>query len=335
MTQVKDPSFTNPVRREKRIRLGGMEFGITVSAEQAEKIRNHAAYRYLLKPTLSRLAGSAPAKNGDSKKNGADGAYRAGFPVADRVTAIPSAATSEARAIIEKISGYEWYHTIDLPHGVSTPGYVDHRAQLPYYELPEDMTGMRVLDVATFDGFWAFEFERRGAEVIGIDLNSTRDVDVPRNWRKEFEAEMPDQIKGEGFRVAKEILGAKAERKVCSVYDVSPEKLGMFDMTFCSDMLIHIRDPLAAIEAIWTVVKAEGFSVFADVYHPELDAFKENALMEFANAGQSDVWWRPNSTAYRLWLHLARYSRVDEKARFNLQSNFRSEIPKIVFHAYK
>lgn len=326
-------SFTNPVRREKRFRLAGMEFGITVSAEQAEKIRNNAAYKYLLKPTLSRLSGQRAARNGH-KKNGADGAYRAGFPTA-AVTPTPAAASPEARAIIEKISGYEWYHTIDLPHGVATPGYVDHRAQLHRYHLPEDMTGMRVLDVATFDGFWAFEFARRGAEVIGIDLNSTRDVDVPRNWRAEFEAEMPDQIKGEGFKIAKEILGSKAERKVCSVYDVSPEKLGMFDMTFTSDMLIHIRDPLAAMEAVWTVVKPGGFSIFADVYHPELDAFKDNALLEFANAGQSDVWWRPNSTCYRLWLHLAKYSRVEEKGRFNLQSNFRSDIPKVVFHAYK
>jgi tRNA (mo5U34)-methyltransferase len=334
MTQIKDNRFTEPLKREKKFRVAGMEFGVSMGPEQAERIRKSIPYRYMLQPALRRLGGSLANGNGH-KKNGADGAYRAGFPVQERSTPITAPATPEARAIIEKIADYEWYHTIQLPHGVATPGYVDHRAQLPYYHLPEDMTGMRVLDVATFDGFWAFEFERRGAEVVGIDLNSTRDVDVARNWRKEFEDEMPDQIKGEGFRIAKEIMGAKAERKVCSVYDVSPEKLGMFDMTFTSDMLIHIRDPLAAMEAIWHVVKPGGFSVFADVYHPELDAYKNNALLEFANAGQSDVWWRPNSTCYKLWLHLARYSRVEEKARFNLQSNFRSEIPKVVFHAYK
>jgi tRNA (mo5U34)-methyltransferase len=333
MQQTKG-SFTNPVRREKRFRLAGLDFGITVSAEQAERIRKNAAYRYLFKPTLGRLIGGGSARRNGHKTNGAAGAYRAGFPTNGPLQ-VPAEATPEARAIIEKISGYDWYHTIDLPHGVATPGYVDHRGQLDRYHLPEDMTGMRVLDVATFDGFWAFEFERRGAEVVGIDLNSTRDVDVPRNWREEFEAEMPDQIKGEGFKIAKGILGSKAERKVCSVYDVSPEKLGMFDMTFTSDMLIHIRDPLAAMEAIWNVVKPGGFSVYADVYHPELDAFPENALLEFANAGQSDVWWRPNTTCYRLWLHLARYSRVEEKGRFNLQSNFRADIPKVVLHAFK
>jgi tRNA (mo5U34)-methyltransferase len=241
--------------------------------------------------------------------------------------------TPEATAIVEKISGYDWYHTIDLPHGVATPGYVDHRAQLDYYHLPQDMTGWRVLDVATFDGFWAFEFERRGAEVVGIDLDNTLDVDIARNWRDVAEKNMPSIKKGEGFRIASELLGSKVKREVCSVYDVSPERLGMFDMAFCSDLLIHLRDPLGAMESIWTVTK--NFAIFADVYHPELDAYKDNALVEFCNAGQSDVWWRPSTTCYRLWLHLARFARVEEKARFVLESNFRSEIPKVVFHAYR
>ncbi|HEY5625912.1 MAG TPA: hypothetical protein VIT93_05445, partial [Dehalococcoidia bacterium] len=96
MKQVKG-SFTNPVRREKRFRLAGMEFGITMSAEQAEKIRKNAAYRYLVKPTLNRLSGGATARRNGQSKNGADGAYRAGFPTQAK-TPTPAATTPEARA---------------------------------------------------------------------------------------------------------------------------------------------------------------------------------------------------------------------------------------------
>ncbi len=328
MTTVRDKRMTTPIKREVRLHLGGLEMGIAVGVEQAEKIRHSAPYRYLIRPALDRLGRGKNGHNGNGHQ-----AYRAGLEATKPMVPADAPATPEARAIIEKIAGYEWYHTIDLPHGVSTPGYVDHRKQLPYYHLPEDMTGMRVLDVATFDGFWALEFERRGAEVVGIDLASVRDADIPRNWLDEFDKSGRDHAKGEGFRIATEILGSKVRKEICSVYDVSPERLGMFDMTFCSDLLIHLRDPLRAIEAIWTVTK--NFAVFADVYHPELEAFKNNALVEFCQAGQSDVWWRPSVLTYNLWLHLARFSRVEEVSRFVLESNYESEIPKVVFHAYR
>ncbi len=39
---------------------------------------------------------------------------------------------------------------------------------------------MRALDVATFDGFWAFEMERRGAsEIVAIDLDCADKLDLP------------------------------------------------------------------------------------------------------------------------------------------------------------
>jgi len=259
--------------------------------------------------------------------------YSAGKTV-DISKSIKAPNTPEAQAIVDKISGYDWYHSIDLGHGVSTPGYVDHRFQLPYYHLPEDMSGMRVLDVATFDGFWAFEFERRGAEVVAIDVASPRETDIPRNWVDKVEEKMDlDEPKGKGFQIASEILGSSVKKEVCNIYDISPERLGMFDMTFCSDVLIHIRDPLAAIEAIWTVTK--NMSIFADVYHPDLEGFEQNTLVEFCQAGQSDVWWRPSRQTYHLWLQVARYSRIDEISRFVLESRYRSEIPKVVLHAYR
>lgn len=328
--QEKDTRLTEPLKRQKRLHIGALDLGITLDARQADRVRKSTPYRYLIRPALDRFGASSRHGNGDGR-GGSD--YRAGL-VAQKLWAPPSQpATPEARAIIEKISGYEWYHTIQLPHGVATPGYVDHRAQLPYYHLPEDMTGMRVLDVATFDGFWAFEFERRGADVVAVDVGSVRDTDIPRNWLDEFDRAGLDHKKGEGFRIASEILGSRVKKETCSVYDISPDRLGMFDMVFCSDLLIHLRDPLRAMESIWTVTK--DFAVFADVYHPELDAFKGNALVEFTHNGKTDMWWRPSVTCYEIWLHLARFSRLEEKSRFKLQSNFEHEIPKVVFHAYR
>ena len=78
-----------------------------------------------------------------------------------------------------------WYHTIDLPDGSSTPGYFDTRAAPPYVVWPDALRGGRCLDVGTFDGFWAFEMERRGAaEVVAIDVDDPTRYDWPYDRRQ-------------------------------------------------------------------------------------------------------------------------------------------------------
>ena len=56
---------------------------------------------------------------------------------------------------------------MELPGGVVTPGVDDPRDRLPLLRLPEDMSGLSVLDVGAWDGFFSFECERRGAEPRG------------------------------------------------------------------------------------------------------------------------------------------------------------------------
>ena len=48
---------------------------------------------------------------------------------------------------------------------------------LSKYQLPDNLQGCRILDIGAFDGFWSFEFEKRGAsEVIALDLEHFRIV---------------------------------------------------------------------------------------------------------------------------------------------------------------
>jgi hypothetical protein len=50
--------------------------------------------------------------------------------------------------------------------------------------LPADLTGRRALDVGSFDGFSAFELERRGADVVAIDVEDVGAVPLPTNNRE-------------------------------------------------------------------------------------------------------------------------------------------------------
>lgn len=326
-TELKPGEFGGRVKREERFRVGPLEFSIALDAREVEAIRRSKPFRHIVRPAVHRARGAMrAAKNAAFGSNGHT-ASPAKLPVSG-----DTAASSEARKIVDLIARHSWYHTIELPHGVVTPGRVDHRNQLHYYGLPADMTGMRVLDVATFDGFWAFEFERRGAEVVAIDLASTADVDKARNWSDTYEALATPTPLGQGFKICHELLNSNVKKEISSVYDLRPDRVGNFDLVFTSDLLIHLRDPLAAMEAIWTVT--DGVAVFGDVFHPDLEGFKDNALVEFCHSGASDMWWRPSTACYRYWLQLARFSRIEEISRFVLEANFRREVPKVVFHAY-
>src|SRR5260370_40402597 len=75
------------------------------------------------------------------------------------------------------VSRYYWYHTVDLGDGLITPGLYDYRETISGFPFPANMTGMRVLDVGPATGFFSFEFERRGEEVVAMELPSLRDLD--------------------------------------------------------------------------------------------------------------------------------------------------------------
>ena len=89
---------------------------------------------------------------------------------------------STADELREHVAAHDWYHTIELAPGVVTPGWFDTRSVVDALPLPASLAGKRCLDVGTFDGFWAFELERRGAEeVIAIDVLDPKAWDWPAN----------------------------------------------------------------------------------------------------------------------------------------------------------
>src|SRR4051794_11145058 len=93
--------------------------------------------------------------------------------VVEQYAADVAAFNTRLRAMgVADIDRYYWYHAVDLPDGITTPGMYDYRGKLDAFQLPERMDGMSVLDVGSASGFWAFEFERRGAQVTSVDLPS-------------------------------------------------------------------------------------------------------------------------------------------------------------------
>ena len=75
------------------------------------------------------------------------------------------------------VQNYFWYHTVDLGDGLITPGGFDYRAVWPEFGFPADMRGLHVLDIGSATGYFAFEFEKRGADVVATEVPSIAALD--------------------------------------------------------------------------------------------------------------------------------------------------------------
>jgi tRNA (mo5U34)-methyltransferase len=136
-----------------------------------------------------------------------------------------------------------WYHRIELPGGVTTPGWAPINPAA--YRVPENLRGKRVLDVGAWDGYWTFEALKRGArEAVAIDDFSDHLGRLASEDRSGWQT----------FDLCREAFGYSEER--CrrietSLYDISEQKLGgRFDVVFCFGTLYHLRHPLLGLDKL-------------------------------------------------------------------------------------
>ncbi len=239
-----------------------------------------------------------------------------------------------------RVAALRWYHSIDLGHGIVTPGIDNSPERLARAHLPGDLSGRSVLDIGAWDGFFSFEAERRGASrVVASDHYAWHG----QGWGT-----------GEGkagFLLARSALGSKVEDVDVDVMDLSPDRVGTFDVVFFLGVLYHLPNPLLALErvasvtngllVIETVVDMVGIARPAAAFYPgkELNDDPTN-------------WWGPNHAAVVGMLHSVGFSRVEVitpaksmpfraaraiwhrvSGRNGLRAAFRQD--RAVFHAYK
>lgn len=222
----------------------------------------------------------------------------------------PAVAQETKHAVAEN---RHWYHTIDLGAGVVTPGHVDLRKVAPRV-LPADLSDRRAVDVGSFDGFWAFELERRGAEVVAIDTETIEANEWPpvNRMRLEREAMAADVVLGRGFRIAAAALASRVRRETCNVYDLAPERVGgHVDFAFSGTILLHLRDPVRALEAIYATLRPGGevrlfepFSALLSLRVPR------RPVAHFKASGGNFNWWYPNLWSLLEWTRAAGFKEI-------------------------
>lgn len=187
-----------------------------------------------------------------------------------------------------------FYHSMDLPgHGLVT-GQWDLRGVAGAYLGGLDLRGKRVLEAGPASGFLTFSMERMGADVTAVDIDEQQTWDfVPQANVNMAEVEktrrLGMRLLKNGFWFAHRAHGSRARVLYSNIYEL-PDELGRFDVAVLGLILLHLRDPLTALERC---ARHADTIVVTELLIPSAgsgDAATAQLVPTAAN-GVWDTWW--------------------------------------------
>lgn len=215
----------------------------------------------------------------------------------------------DKETILNQIKAFPfWYHKIDLGNGIITPGWAPLNSS--FYRIPENLSGKRVLDVGSWDGYWAFEALKRGAkEVVAVDNFSDYLGKLQSSDRKEWET----------FDFCKKIFGYNDEQ--CKRYNMDVmdiDKLGEFDVVFFFGTFYHLKHPFYVLEKLSKICKEELYietAICDDLCIYSKTGYGDKPVMEFYPGNEygnnNSNWFVPTLACVGKMVHACNFTKID------------------------
>jgi tRNA (mo5U34)-methyltransferase len=191
-----------------------------------------------------------------------------------------------------------WFHDLDLGGGLRTGGETPlGRLQgLADIYFRDGVEGKTVLDIGCWDGFHSFEASRRGA----------RDVLATDHFAWHASECWGDR---ECFDIGRALLAPEVRVEELDVPDLTPERIGRFDVVLFAGVLYHVRDPFAALQQVASVA---GESLIVET-HLDADDVGRPAMIFYPGnvlAGDYTNWWGPNRACVEAMLQEVGFPHV-------------------------
>lgn len=222
----------------------------------------------------------------------------ASVPIFQALTAESPEAVEHLRQLVHDVnSSGGAYHRLDFGPGLTIAGDYDLRRYLHLYQLPTSLASLTILDIGSASGFFALECARRGGKVTAIDI-----YDCP------LLARLLPALRADITYVQK------------SIYDLEPSAQ-VFDLVVCGSLLLHLPDPVGAIQKIRSV--CAGQAVISTAC-PPYSRLTSRPVCELrgrkAADGEYFHWWDIGAAALRRMLLSAGFSEVRNVRHFTLTS---------------
>lgn len=165
---------------------------------------------------------------------------------------MPPASPYAAPRRVTELSECDFYHSMDIPGYGLVEGAWDLRRDPHAYLGGVDFRGKRVLEIGTASGFLCFQMEQRGAEVVAYDLCEDYDWDIvpfAGSDQAAFQSQRKQHIRrlNNGFWLAHNAHASQARVVYGTVYAI-PETIGAVDIAVLCSVLLHLRDPILALQ---------------------------------------------------------------------------------------
>lgn len=234
-----------------------------------------------------------------------------------------SASAAEFQEAVQKVPF--WYHAYYFDNGYEVHGDYNPGLNIADFDLPKDMTGMKVLDIGPAAGWFAFYFEQLGAEVTVVETRGYCDFDTYGLYRYEpVPADRAaDRLDEQGRPIyfgpasaalwaMKDLLKSKIRFVNARVYEVTPELFNgeKFDLVFMGSLLCHLRDPIGALRAARSVCGGR-LITSSPLWQDDTLPYPAMFLPHMEVGGDAISWWWPNSRCYKHWFLAAGFTDVD------------------------
>jgi tRNA (mo5U34)-methyltransferase len=218
--------------------------------------------------------------------------------------------------LLARARAYYWFDSIDLGNGVVTPGSKSLdllRAEADAIFGPVQLRGKSVLDIGAWNGNFSFEAKRRqAARVLATDHHC---------WTKE--------VKGRHtFHLAKAALNLEIEELDIDVPELTPDRVGQFDVVLFLGVVYHLVDPIQALRNLATLTK----EVAVVESHLDLGNLDRPAMVFYPGAELNNDptnWWGPNRLCMEALLTLVGFGRIEYQPHPIVGA------ARGIFHAYK
>jgi SAM-dependent methyltransferase len=211
------------------------------------------------------------------------------------------------------LSDCYFYHSMEIPgYGVIEGRDWDLRAGVDDYLGKVDFAGQRVLEIGPASGFLTFEMEKRGAEVVSVEVTAEHGWDfVPYPAARLQEILGPrrvvmQQLKN-SYWFAHAAHRSKAQVYYGDVYNL-PNALGQFDIAVMGAVLLHCRDPLRIIEQC---AKRARLLIITDMFYPELEGAPISRLAPNPQNFLWHTWWHFSTQYFTQFLAVMGFNSSD------------------------